>query len=306
MGLRYAALCFGVSFFVVTISMWTLEVDVLVKEHARVPSEGMWKRQFLPTAALNQTQLIYMHIAKTGGSTFNYLLPGLVGAKKLNCGNFEGCCDERYRSLTASKLLSATVRACGHYSYEETWPLPLDSEDFDSPIYLTHVRPGFWQVLSMLGHGAKANRFDSYSSVLSNLTAGKAYPGYKLVNFQKSRFPSNMNVSDVIKLLTKEFFWVGLTDKYEQSLCLLHFQLGIFDPSRCKHFCTTLANSDLKSIQKNVNKGHEHQTLTQGEMKLVRDISNEDQRIYEAMHDLFHRRAAIAEEHIGFRFANCI
>ena len=213
--------------------------------------------------------------------------------------------------------MSATVRACGHYSYEETWPLPLDTEDLDNPIYLTHVRPGFWHVLSMLGHDSRAKRFDSYSSVLSNLTAGESYRGYRLVNFQKSRFPQNMKTSDVIELLTKQFFWVGLTDKYEQSLCLLYFQLGIFDRSRCEHLCTSSTNSDSKQESPmhtkkyskeiwNLNRGQEHQYLTQGEMKLVRDISKEDQRIYEAMLVVFQRRSAIVEEHVGFRFANCV
>eukprot|EP00223_Ostreococcus_mediterraneus_P005620 CAMPEP_0174577942 /NCGR_PEP_ID=MMETSP0929-20130131/377_1 /TAXON_ID=548131 ORGANISM="Ostreococcus mediterraneus, Strain clade-D-RCC2572" /NCGR_SAMPLE_ID=MMETSP0929 /ASSEMBLY_ACC=CAM_ASM_000573 /LENGTH=312 /DNA_ID=CAMNT_0015758871 /DNA_START=61 /DNA_END=999 /DNA_ORIENTATION=- len=302
--LSYRALLVGVSFFIVTVSMRTHEVDVFSKGCA-MSSE----RQLLPTADLKQTQLIYVHIAKTGGSTFNRHLEDLLGAQQLDCGNFLGCCDEKYRKLKKDALLSETVRVCGHYSYEETWPLPLDTKQLDNPVHLTHVRPSFWHVLSMLGHDAKAQRFQSYSSRLSNLTAGK---GYRLVNFQKSRFPPYMNTSDVIELLTKQFFWVGLTDKYEQSLCLLHFQLGIFDPSRCKHLCTSLANSDSKQesptllVPHNVNKGQEHQSLTQREIKLVRDISNEDQRIYEAMLEVFHRRAAIVEERVGFRFANCI
>jgi len=275
----------------------------------------------LPTADINQTQLIYMHIAKTGGSTFNEYLRDLVGAQSLNCGNFKGCCDKRYTTLKNAKLLSGAVRDCGHYSYEETWPLPLDTGELHNPAYLTHVRTGVWHVLSMLGHGAKANRFDSYSPVLKNLTSGEKYPGYQLVNFQKSRFPHSMGVSEVIELLTKKFFWVGLTDKYEQSLCLLHYQLGIFNHDQCKHMCASLANSRLMEedplgattsinetltvSKRNANHKEEHQTLSQAEIKLLRSISNEDQLIYEAMLELFHRRSAIVEERVGFRFANC-
>ena len=266
----------------------------------------------LPTADFNQTQLIYMHIAKTGGSTFNSYLSNLVGAK-LNCGNFKSCCDERYHKLRELDQLDAAVQDCGHYSYEETWPLPLNAGDLDNPVYLTHVRTGVWHVLSMLGHGARAKRFDSYSSVLKNLTAGQKYPGYSLDNFQKSRFPG-MGVSEVIELLTSQFFWVGLTDKYEQSLCLLRYQLGIFDPGQCRHVCASLANSDSKQSpsnlfpeKKNVNlyKIAGQNSLSQEEIKLLRSVSKEDQLIYEAMLELFHHRSAIVEERVGFRFANC-
>ena len=130
---RNAALFGGLSFLIVTVSMLSLEVDVLKQRGGGDGIDGL-ARQSLPTADLKQTQLIYMHIAKTGGTTFNTLLPKLVGAERLNCQNFVGCCDKNYEKLKDAKLLSATVRACGHYSYEETWHLPLDTEDFDSSI----------------------------------------------------------------------------------------------------------------------------------------------------------------------------
>jgi hypothetical protein len=123
-----------------------------------------------------------------------------------------------------------------------------------------------------------------------------------------------MGVSEVIELLTSQFFWVGLTDKYEQSLCLLHYQLGIFDSGQCRHVCASLANSDLKQSpsnlfpkKKNVNsyKIAEQNRLSQEEIKLLRSVSKEDQLIYEAMLELFHHRSAIVEERVGFRFANC-
>jgi hypothetical protein len=122
-----------------------------------------------------------------------------------------------------------------------------------------------------------------------------------------------MGVSEVIELLTSQFFWVGLTDKYEQSLCLLHYQLGIFDPGQCRHVCASLANSDSKQsplnlvVKKNVNGDEiaEQNSLSQREIKFLRSISNDDQLIYEAMLELFHHRSAIVEERVGFRFANC-
>jgi len=110
MRLRYAALCFGVSFFVVTISMWTLEVDVLVREYEMRRGNGgidssertsvdcaLWKRErkqtvaaFTPDVNLNiypsrdgSKEFIMCSYPKTGCSQMIMLLNYLWKGEKI-------------------------------------------------------------------------------------------------------------------------------------------------------------------------------------------------------------------------------
>jgi hypothetical protein len=110
MRLRYAALCFGVSFFVVTISMWTLEVDVLVREYEMRRGNGgidssertsvdcaLWKRErkqtvaaFTPDLNLNiypsrdgSKEFIMCSYPKTGCSQMIMLLNYLWKGEKI-------------------------------------------------------------------------------------------------------------------------------------------------------------------------------------------------------------------------------
>jgi len=67
---RHAALCFGTSFFIAIVSMWALEVDVLLKQNlptrrvSGVESSGRREPEIL----------FHVHVAKTAGSTLNRLI----------------------------------------------------------------------------------------------------------------------------------------------------------------------------------------------------------------------------------------
>jgi len=73
----------------------------------------------LRRAQVNESFLAYMHLAKTGGSSFNKMLirePLSLLPVELNCGLIEGCCDSKFVSFLEKKEVD-----CPHFSYEARW-----------------------------------------------------------------------------------------------------------------------------------------------------------------------------------------
>ena len=62
----YVALCFTLSFVIVTVSMWTLEVDVLLKEYAM--STRRKCRSYFSGYSNEAFKPYYLHVPKTGTS----------------------------------------------------------------------------------------------------------------------------------------------------------------------------------------------------------------------------------------------
>lgn len=132
LGLRrrgYAALCFGVSFFVVTVSMWTLKVDVLVKEYGINSSErtsmdcALWKRErkhvvtaFTEDINLNiypsrdgSKEFILCAYPKTGCSQWIMLLNYLWKGEKITTGEHQSRARENNRLTQDSPSLNSTT-----------------------------------------------------------------------------------------------------------------------------------------------------------------------------------------------------
>jgi len=154
----------------------------------------------------------------------------------------------------------------------------------------------------MLGHDFRHDRFANYSQKLS----GKSNAGYNMDNFFHSRFETS-NTSFIHHLLEVQFFWFGITEYMEASMCLLLWQLHIFNNFECSNLCGDRPKkSSYFFAHANIAKAGEGlQTLTQDELKYISSITKRDQTLYEIALHSFYQRAMVAERDVGFRFLNC-
>jgi len=124
-------------------------------------------------------------------------------------------------------------------------------------------------------------------------------------------------VEDAVKVLDDELFFVGIVEHFELSLCLLEYQLGMFDPEKCSSSCdesslvkkdptagdTTAANSD-ESIQA-TNTAEQHaldvdkMTFTVQDLKAIQDLTRLDAIIYAHGLDMFFKRIKVIEKEYG-------
>ena len=149
-------------------------------------------------AILAESFLAYMHLPKTGGSSFNKMLLeeplALAGSLDtteldmdyLNCGYIPSCCNDRLLDKYADKVLGK----CPHITYETYWPFwesVLSKKQ--NALLLTHLRSPFWHVLSMLGHDLMRGRYDSYTHKLSGEDPRSGHSsGYEIDNHIHHKF----------------------------------------------------------------------------------------------------------------------
>lgn len=266
-------------------------------------------------AMLNESFLAYMHIAKTGGTSFSHMLtkePLSLLPVAINCGYFKGCCDDSRFHKSFDKVLDE----CPHISYEATWPIfEKILQKKTNALLLTHLRSPTWHVLSMLGHDLSKERFGSYGKKLawnSNSSGGYSSRGYPLSNMVHVHRFKTTDTSFIFHLLEEKFFWFGITDHMEASMCLLFWQLHIFDwYDSCRSLCGD-SGQVINNVTNNVvvkigvaNETNEAQTLSQAQLKHIASITKLDQALYEIAVNLFYQRSAVAEMDLGFRFLNC-
>jgi len=261
-------------------------------------------------AFLNETYLAYLHIAKTGGTSFNQHLSGPPFSPRkvrLNCGHMRSCCE----SASIADTSWVASHKCPHISYEwtsrmwEYWQAILQKKA--NAVLLTHLRSPLWHSLSMLGHDFAAGRISSYDKKLS----GQTNAGYNLDNPVHSRFRDKhrtfSNTSVMMDVFEHQFFWFGITEHTDESLCLLLWQLQVFDNNFCKGLC----HGGRLSLHRNnahANKASNKtgaQLLSQAQLKGLAKRTEADQRLYEFALSLFHHRVNFVETDVGFRFLNC-
>ena len=281
-----------------------------------------------PQAFLSQSYLTYLHIPKTGGTSFNRMLlkePLLFASRgenmsrlpekiEINCGFLPPYGPTLFVNVT-DKLL----QNCYHFTYEGSWSVFEDIlERKDNALLLTHIRSPYWHVLSMLGHDVKkGTRYKTYSEKLSGQYTG----GYNLNNHVHRVFQTQ-NTSSIVDKLEHAFFWYGLSEYMEASWCLLLWQLHVFDYEFCSKLCNTdeVTESDhtgsgQNEVYSKVNVvteagaagilNPEDQILTQAQMKEIARITSKDQTIYEVALVLFNERVDFVESDVGFRFLHC-
>ena len=95
-----------------------------------------------------------------------------------------------------------------------------------------------------------------------------------------------------------------LQEYYDESICLLKFQLGIFQASECQ--CEEgSSNEQVQHVQaKNVlkGKGRGYEEVATLDPQLIEPLVKVDLQLHAFALDLFHQRVRQAEEELGVRF----
>ena len=271
---------------------------------------------------ISESLLAYMHIPKTGGTSFNAMIvnepfsfgrshalnshgPLSGDSSLLNCGLLGACCEQEVpASLVAADIIKG---ACNHISYEAQWPFwERFLEKKPNALLLTHLREPFSHAVSWMGHNLRRGRIQSFHESLYNQT------GISIDNFlHRHQFPTS-NTTEILFILEHHFFWFGITEHTEASACLLMWQLRVFDQRACRLLCSnmseTIATFPMKNhahsmgrIQKVAGKA----LLSQEDMRQMAMRTQKDQYVYDEALRIFSQRVQLAEENVGFRFLHC-
>jgi hypothetical protein len=290
---------------------------VTITRKAGTPSSSNPPRAVPRRALLNESVLAFMHVAKTGGTSFNKALISKplsnVLDLKPNCGYFNTCCILSATEL-ARKLDSSLQNNCSHITYEAGWPFWTELlKKRPDAIVLTLFRSPLSHSLSMLGMDLRLQRIQHYGEkILSPDPHAMDYqvldPAYTLDNMVHKNW-GTQNTSFIGHALEHQVFWFGILEHMDASMCLLLWQLHLFDEIFCKSLCHNSSNSNAQGYTPphllKATGMAEKETISQFEFKTIQRRAAKDQILYEHALVLFHERARYIEAQVDFRFLNC-
>ena len=306
----------------------------ILKRHIRATGNGNSQAVVPSRAVLGDSFLVYFHIPKTGGTSFNKMLTKEPlsrassnmdmtykenhAAASLNCRYLKS-----YKAIDIAEKVDKVLEHCNHLTYEGSWPFFEDVASRKSnALLLIHLRSPIWHVISMLGHDFQMGRYETYAEKLDSTEEDveiRKKMGYILDNRVHFNFETN-NTTKIVETLENEFFWFGITEHTEASWCLLLWQLGVFDRDYCRGLCGEAKSSNETSedayavsntfvgnlVKRSIDMDEHNTTLSQSHLKGIQARTRRDQALYDAALVLFHRRVDHVEKEVGFRFLHCL
>ena len=201
------------------------------------------KKAAVAGSVTNQTITIlvnymFIHVAKTGGTTFDYMLQKGQLHPLVPC--FMDGYSQMHTTICAQKHCHVQTpvqkQACNTGSSEIK---TLNLLDIDPNVQLlTILRDPVDHELSMFAHcqtqGQAGQRIHSYPAISfpEYLNFRMAHPenttfcGYTPFNMQVGKLGGGPDQLEAALHVLKSFFWVGVTGRYEASLCLLRSKLN--------------------------------------------------------------------------------
>ena len=176
---------------------------------------------------------MFIHVPKTGGTTFDYMLHKGQLHPLVPCHWSHGTiCEQKHCHVQTP----AQKQACNTGSSEIK---TLNLLDIDPNVQLlTILRDPVDHELSMFAHcqtqGADGQRmhgyppisFPEYLNFRMAHPENKTFCGYTPFNMQVGKLGGGPDQLEAALHVLKSFFWVGVTGRYEASLCLLRSKLN--------------------------------------------------------------------------------
>ena len=223
--------------------------------------------------------LIHFHIPKTGGTTFHFLFD------KTNCGHRPHGVKNVYDVI---ETFDKDRNLCGFFSQEFSSYTNLSNSlrhSTNKAKLLVLFRTPLSHVLSAVGHMTR-KRIDACSGIQRAMS--KECTFYKLDNIQTT-YLGQRDLAAALQNL-ENLFWIGITEHYDASICLLSYQLGQFNPSKCN--CT---GTLVKPGNRGINIRH-----SLPDIREVSKLTNLDSILYERAYEIFLKRVYNAEKKLGF------
>lgn len=278
------------------------KIDVLVpngkvpKSSAIVVNKNLYPSQFF----------YHLHIPKTGGQSLGHAIHSSATDPMYNC-HLSPCCKD---SMTQNNKLVETVKGygnCSFLSYEMS-PEQVDrvmSIPGNNYKGISFFRDPMEHALSALQH-MSAHHKEGCKSAKEYLS-GKHCLMYNLTNLQTrvmgydSTTKNGLSLSKAIERMNKLFF-VGLTEQYVASICLLRYQLGQFRKSECD--CRRSQAEDGTLIPRTQNTGSydsDKLAYSHTDILQLRSSLELDYTLYEHAKMLFYQRVAALEEKLNIQ-----
>jgi len=233
----------------------------------------------------------HAHIPKTGGtSLWRMVVPSKDAPDKdLNCG-LPNCCSPRMRNRTDAVKFALSNKKCSFFSYE-LYRRHVENIMKESPkVYkgITFLRDPLAHSLSALQHMETYHKDDCKN--VTQYLSGTGCHNYDLHNMQTGRLGSSLK--DSVATIDSLFF-LGITDYYDESICLLRYQLGQISRKLCE-----CEHKTVSAKPKNV--GHYHGQYTPDDLHQLYDMTVHDSILFNHGLRIFFSRIQQAEKALGY------
>eukprot|EP00958_Prasinococcus_capsulatus_P005103 scaffold492_cov347-Prasinococcus_capsulatus_cf.AAC.4 len=145
-------------------------------------------------------------------------------------------------------------------------------------------------------HGASpfwAEEGGAWPNVMETLSQEVTMPEFREEVMTRALESAKHNVRDTL-------FWFGITEHYDASVCLLQYQLDIFDATNCR--CDSAADAVMVKPANHLQDKKGYKNVKDRYRHLIEPLVQADMELYGFAHELFVRRVRLAEREVGQRF----
>uniref|UniRef100_A0A7S3XLY1 Sulfotransferase domain-containing protein n=1 Tax=Heterosigma akashiwo TaxID=2829 RepID=A0A7S3XLY1_HETAK len=258
----------------------------------------------------DSTTFVHLHIPKTGGQRFYSLFfPMWKVPMRVNCGASSTCCVEGESDEVLSRIAKSPADTCSgnFFSYEMEYSIieqHLSEEIRDGRVkvllMLREPQSLFRsQIYHMINHG-HCDKHEKRFKPCAQGWARRHGGDIQARHLDLAPGSAAADLPQALGVLREKIYWFGFTEYYEESLCVLAYQLGTFDPKACS--CSDGSDSTgshLRKFNARVSELHPNALFEDGFS--VEDVTRKDQQLYEYAFQLFLEKVDAIEQDTGVR-----
>lgn len=259
----------------------------------------------------HSSTFVHLHIPKTGGQRFFSLFyPLWEVPMHVNCGASSTCCVDGEADEVLGRISKHPTSACSgnFFSYEMEYGdihqhLSTEIDDGSVKVLLMLRDPQALfrsQIYHNIDHGHCDTLDKEFGACARNYVASHG-GDIQTRRLDLARGDADGDLAQARRVLGEKVYWFGFTEYYDESLCVLAYQLGTFDAQACSCSDADGTSSSGTHLRKFNARGELHPHAQNEDGFSVEAVTQKDQKLYDYAFKLFMEKVDAIEQETGVR-----